>query len=566
MPPTIVTYFSFSELNNGVKATIEEFRAELSKFNAIQVLYACGVMNSMTRDWQGNTRPGVVEELVRNSFQKWAADQIIAELHNPRRPRGLYHRQQFLFVAKESLSYCPTTGGKNPLLPEHSGEMARVLLMANDLLHKGLTEHLSTAEQMMNVMSEFIPIAEANGFNRPMHKILRSHIMIERFLPDVGGEIHGLFQRTTGVPLEDYFALCFATLCRYVDLDFKKYQADPSLFVLSSGWYRTTPIGEPIIANFLTEISAAVSEFKDALTRGSKEATDFTCFRAKPYLRDELNHLLIDPIFLAEKSESGVFWSINNGLRTDQRAQFHQDWGLAFEQYINWLMEESVDEIVNKFHPNPKFSDNGEEVCDAMMLCGDSVVFIESKGATFTVEAKYGTNPAKLREEIEKKVVESSGHKKGIAQLAVRIEQVFCRSRPRKVEGVDLSRVVKVYPVLITRDDIGAALVFNAYLAARFRELFRRKRVSVTVTPPFSLSAQDVEMLCGYLPYAGLTDLLEQRYRAQPSLLSSFWLVDNPIINRLGNRECKPFADAMHTYVETVKERLFPGLEVPEFL
>lgn len=562
MPPTFSTYFSFAEFNNGVKATQDQFQAALSQFNGLLVVYVCGVMNSLTRDWQGHTRVEATEQLVRNSFRPDMAEQIVAEFRNPERPRGLYHRQQLLFVAKEALSICQETGGKDPLAPAHSAEMARVLLMANDLLPKGLTGPAPTAAQMMNVMSEFIPIAEMSGSQKPINKIIRSRLMIERFFPDPSGEVRSIFERVTGVSLDEYFALCFATLCRYADLDFKKYQTDPSNFVLSTGWYRTTPINATVIASFLKEISATVNEFRTTLERRSTATNDFTCFRGKPCLKDNENYLLIDPVFLAEKSETGVFWSINQALRGERRLQFHQDWGLAFEKYVNWLIGESVDGRLNRIYPNPKFSDADEEVCDAILICGDSAVFVESKGTTFTAEAKYGTDPATLREEVEGKFIETDGHRKGVGQLALRIEEVFSRSRPRRIEGVDVSRVVKVCPVLITRDDIGAALVINAYLASRFRDLFHRKSVSVTVTPPFSLSAQDLEMICGYLREASLTDLLEERYRNDKGLLSSFWLVDNAIIDQIGNRECKPFSDACHAYFESVGKTLFPGGEI----
>ena len=242
--------------------------------------------------------------------------------------------------------------------------------------------------------------------------------------------------------------------------------------------------------------------------------------------------------------------------------QFHRDWGLAFERYVNWLIAESVDESLNRIYPNPKFSDTGEEVCDALLLCGDSALFIESKGATFTAEAKYGTDPIVLREEIEEKFIQAEGQKKGVGQLAARIEEVFSRRRPRRIEGLSISKVNKVFPVLITRDDIGAALVMNAYLASRFRELFNRKSVSVTVTPPFSISSQDLEMICGYLRQASFADLLEERYRNDKALGSNFWLTDNRIIDRIGDRECKSFSDAAHAIFENVGETLFPGGKV----
>ena len=348
-------------------------------------------------------------------------------------------------------------------------------------------------------------------------------------------------------------------MCRYYDLDLKKYQENPGNFVLSEGWYRTTPVSPAVLASFLVEISATVEDLTKSLS-GQKDATsDFTCFRSKPVLRDDPNYFLIDSLFLAEKGESGVFWRINGALPKAARLRFHQDWGLAFEAYVNWLIAESSDESLNRIYPNPVFSDTDEEVCDALVVCGDSLLFIESKGVTFTAEAKYGTDPIKLREEIEKKLVQKEESGKGIGQLDERIGEVFSRARPRAVRGLDTSRVNKVFPVLVTRDDIGAALVINAYLKSRFRELFHRKLASVMVTPPHCLSAQDLEMICGYLQEVSFADLLDERFRNDRSLLSSFWLVDNGITDRIGGRECKPFADAVHAYFQNVAKTLFPG-------
>ena len=120
-----------------------------------------------------------------------------------------------------------------------------------------------------------------------------------------------------------------------------------------------------------------------------------------------------------------------------------------------------------------------------------------------------------------------------------------------------------MFPVLVTRDDIGAALVMNTYLASKFRELFNRKAVTVTVTPLFSLSAQDIELICGYLKNVSFASLLEERYRKDPKLLSSFWTVDNAIIKKLGGRACRAFANAFDDYSRMVEETLFPASERP---
>lgn len=244
--------------------------------------------------------------------------------------------------------------------------------------------------------------------------------------------------------------------------------------------------------------------------------------------------------------------------------QLHRDWGAAFERYVNWLIEASSKASINRIFPNPRFSGTDKEVCDALVVCGDSMLFIESKGATFSARSKYGAEPAGLREELEEKFVQTQEARKGIGQLALRIEEAFCRKERRAIEGVDTSRIRKVFPVLITRDDIGSALLLNAYLASRFKDLFSRKSVSVTVTPPHCLSAQDLELIGGYLHEVSLADLLDERYNNDRSLMSSFWLVDNSIIDRISNRECKPFAEASRHYFREIADSLFPGARLVE--
>jgi hypothetical protein len=139
MAPTFSTYLTFSELAGGDTVSFEQFCEELSQFNGPAVVYLCGVMNSVITDWQGHYRAEAHEELVRNSFAPSFADRIITAGRDAQIPRGVYHRRQLLFVSKQAILLCPAEGGKNPLDTPDSAGIGRVLLMANDLLPKGLT-------------------------------------------------------------------------------------------------------------------------------------------------------------------------------------------------------------------------------------------------------------------------------------------------------------------------------------------------------------------------------------------------------------------------------------------
>jgi hypothetical protein len=262
MPPRIVTYFTYSELVGTPPTTIEEFRAELAKFGRAPVIYACSVINAVLRDWDGHFNHDAHDTLVRNSFPPEIANVIISALHNPSRPRGLFHRQQLLFVCKEAITVCGDSGGRDPIALPYGGGLGMVLLMANDLLRKDRANSSPTTHQMINVLSEFIPIAEASGFFRPVNKIVRSHVMLSRFFP--GGDEHILevFRAATGISLKEYLALCFATLVRYIEVTLEKCQANPSEFLLTQAWYRTASLPEDTVVSFLKDISASAPEFQ----------------------------------------------------------------------------------------------------------------------------------------------------------------------------------------------------------------------------------------------------------------------------------------------------------------
>jgi hypothetical protein len=77
----------------------------------------------------------------------------------------------------------------------------------------------------------------------------------------------------------------------------------------------------------------------------------------------------------------------------------------------------------------------------------------------FSANAKYGNDLGALKEEIDKKLIgQEGGDRKGVRQLAHGISNVF--QHGQSLQGVDPSTITKVYPLLITRDEIGSTFIW----------------------------------------------------------------------------------------------------------
>src|SRR5437899_13071431 len=110
--------------------------------------------------------------------------------------------------------------------------------------------------------------------------------------------------------------------------------------------------------------------------------------------------------------------------------------------------------------------------------CSSSARAVRSR-----LEANIPMIQMSLGKEIEKKLVGTDDEPKGIRQLKNALS-VFRKNAPEKVKDVDLRRITKIMPVIVTRDDIGSYLGMNKYLNIRFREVLgkEKKQIKATVT------------------------------------------------------------------------------------
>ena len=266
--------------------------------------------------------------------------------------------------------------------------------------------------------------------------------------------------------------------------------------------------------------------------------SDFTIFKETPFLRNPDRLVPMDMTACLEKFEASVFWTIFRSLPEQQKEPFTSFWASVFEDYIDWLLTNSVDQSLNRCCPSPRYADGGrEEICDGIVVSGTTAVFIECKGGFIRGDAKYGGDPAKLRAEIEKKYVTP----KGVFQIVKAIRTATNRANPRPIDGVDLSRVTTIMPVLITRDDIGDGFFVNTYLNARFQDAKKDLNISKAIGPVYCtqlicMSVDVIEKLAPYLIDTGFSGILADRMMSDRDLRAPFFMKPLSSLSAKGSR------------------------------
>jgi hypothetical protein len=393
---------------------------------------------------------------------------------------------------------------------------------------------------------------EASHFHPFQAKMMRSYLMLSKFaeaLRENNGfvDVSNLFEKAVGLPVLVYESLIFASMARFISAGVDQLTKDSSLFAIQESWLSSTKIPEEQIGAFFRDMSFDVDELREKANDLSAGLADFTMWKDRPFFRDGGTLYPMDLSLVAEKFESGPFWRVNEYLPQNQRQKLHAFWGEVFEDYVNWIFGTTVDQNLNRFYASPMYESSPEmQVCDGLIISKGAAIFMEYKGNTFSAKSKYEANSDLLGVAIEEKFVGTESRPKGVRQLMNGIVSVFQRESQRAVRNVDLSRVDRVIPLLITRDDVGGAFGMNAYLNLRFQSLMgnKRRKIRKAVLPLFCIAAGDLEKLSAYLPDASLTEIIESRYRSDQALKTSFFAVDNPVIQSRGNRRPKIYMDA----------------------
>ena len=539
--PMVSLLLTYSAAYGVEGPTLEDFRVRLASLPKSRLVMICGVLNALLRSKSGQPVDISAHDGIARAFlTKKLADKLCNH-PNGFLPYVVFNRQGLLFVMKEALVYA----SDDENLAFDNETLGEIFLMANDYMHfENLGSTKENLDQFVKSAIHMIPVQEAVS-DRVRHKILRAYQMTSESALDPYRkeafffDVPKLFEESVGISLPNFYALVVGALSRFAVFKPEDFVKDPLSYVLTHAWFDSTKIKPDSVSNFLKYISATPDEFTTSLATSGGPA-DFTAFRNKPLLQLVRGLHLIDLWFLAEKYESGPFWSIFASLKAKDKPLFFSFWGLLFEAYMSKILSSSSDGKKNVVHVAPKFAVSREEVCDTIVICGSDAVFVEMKGGTFTAKNKYGGNVAALRQELESKLVESSDRDQAVNQLARNIHRAFGGQR-EDIEGLDLRRINTIYPLVITRDDIGGVVGVNAFLDDHFRRIMRRDELTVSVTPLVCMSSDNAEAVSAYLKETSLAAILAAHIAANRRsggkyMMAPIFTVTNKELSKLGER------------------------------
>lgn len=563
MPPQITTYVTWAQVNSGKASSLAEFREYLSKYSRGGVVYLCSVLNSLLNSFRDpDVSLDAHSEFLSNAFPPPFSERFINAIKDRQSSLFVFHRQQLLFLAKEAILCCEE-GGLDPLSLPFWGKLGIALLMANDHLHFDQRSSAPGDAELIVMLPNLLLAQEYSGRNLISHRVVRSHLMYTRFTealnrrPDYVG-FGRVFEGLSGLSLVEFEALCWATLSKYLKVDLAAFKANPASFQLLGKNFEETAVPAVKVEGFMEEVSGTAETFRKEFSVRNASLLDFTRFRNKPFFRRQDALFPLDLGLLAEKIETGPFWRVFASL-PDKRSktQLHAFWGHIFEEYLGWLFSGSLDGGSNIYHHSPRYISDGNQACDGIIMCGSVAVIMEYKGSTFTAEGKYGGNGELLVREIKKKLVIDEGERKGVSQLAEAIHRMFDRHRHEEVDNVDLSSVKTVFPLLVTRDEIGGIMGVNYLLNREFQKILDKRRVRPRkVTPLFCLNADEIEYVSAYLGTVPLWHILQDRYDADNSLKTPLEFWDLPSLS--GNLRNNRLKQVYEEFSDGARDTLFP--------
>ncbi len=514
-------WMTWSELTSSPRVTKAQFQAQLDKYPKSSILIACTRLSvgfgygpdacTVPPDHVVDLHIPIVFPTVLVPHVNWWVH------HEGRLP---FFNGQLRYLAAETVRLQP----QHPLpeIPENgpqNNQFGELMLKSGELLYKKHVVVENKLDGYANIAAEFLPSYEITSPTDPIFSFLRFYIWLTKIIPRIPAnllkfDLEAEFQKLFPFPIITY-AEFIATFALHAVRERQTQTYDkPIDATLRKGWFKNTNIPEATIEQMFETVSFSLDnmpKLKDTLGYG-----DFEFLKDRPYFLFNGEMYMLDYEFALGKLESAVIWRVLRNLPNNKKDPWLSYWGLVFEEYLTWMFETYVQPALHKLYPNPTYVNSTDQICDQIIICGNTAVLIEAKLATCTAADRYSGDYEKVKGYLEDKLVKT----KGVNQLLNAVKRFGAKGTdvPDYLKGIN-----KIIPVIITRDDFGGCWGVNAYLNKRFKDqLSTKSHKGIVVTPLVSMNVSCLERMMWVLQEKAFADVMEERIETDPTLRQPF--------------------------------------------
>lgn len=438
----------------------------------------------------------------------------------------IFSRQGTLRMLDKCACYSDPESTKNIDTVKAMNDFAKAFLIINGLLDTGssaLTD--SDAIKERNLLVNSIPFQEYATNDAPQvytkHLTVRSKEFLRLLQEDTSNlDVNNMFYQHTGLKLQEYQNLIFLIFTYYWNYTAEEIRrqelgTDKSLFFNPNG---QSDEFTPLYQKLIPLISVSIDDLKNKAEKSPKFIDEFRLWRDRPILQLNENRLIcVDFNFFLDKLHTGAFWLFRQKILKDneEKGTFERLWGDVFEDYAASVIKRGLNSHSStkqeKVLISPEYNQKRKEECADVAVCSnDTLVLFECKSTILSAECKFSHDFNKFYDGCR-------SVKKGIEQLGKSVQKLgnLHQSERKVVDGIDICKIKKIYPVLVLSDRIFSGVFMNDVLDSEFQEKVQYNYLMkhLQIMPLTVLTIYDLELLEPYIQqiplYVRLDEWLE---------------------------------------------------------
>ncbi len=483
----------------------EHLMGILRSYNYEAILIALARINLLL---QRTDDPFACERTLQNNF---CSDVLRNEIERRRlTDHIIFHREATLRLLSESVRVADPNSNRLPdTTDEARHELTRCYLIANqrpDSESPDIGGDL-TEPQRKELLAEMIANFEYAVNHSPWHYIKNTIVRSEDFLTRLQRisstfDVNKTFYQATGLTLTDYQNLIFSVLLVTRSFTADEILKGTALFVGT----KPSAILAPLYDELLQHTCITIDELVHRAETTPSLPNEFRLWRKYPLIKLRGDQIMcIDLVFLLDKLETGVFWIVRDYLEKEKYGKGEEIIGLrgrVFEDYAASMVERGINAQtppkVETCIIRPKYTQKQQAECVDIAVCGDdTLILLECKAPFLSAETKFSREFSEFYKGIKPNVI------KGTKQLSTAIQFLGHKDDEKryKVEGIDISKVKKIYPVLLLPDRLFSLIFMNRFLNAEFQRFIKRNDLQkeIRIMPLTVLTIGDLEDLEPYL-------------------------------------------------------------------